>query len=95
MSYCLALKIRKTLMSSLYDKLGKVSMESVIKTNSGKVITIISSDIFSIEKQLIFVPLTIISPFLNIGCFFYIGFKVGWHYGVALLGIVIIIMLFQ
>jgi ABC-type multidrug transport system fused ATPase/permease subunit len=95
LSYLLAVKIRKTLMSSLYDKLGKVTMESIIKTNSGKIITIISSDIFAIEKQLIFVPLPFIAPLLNAGCFIYIGFKAAWYYSLALVGLVILITISQ
>ena len=50
-----ALKIRKALIVTMYDKIGTLSMESLIKANSGKVITLISSDIFQTEKQTIFV----------------------------------------
>jgi ABC-type multidrug transport system fused ATPase/permease subunit len=43
--YCLAVTLRKTLVSALYVKVSKLSMRSLAETNSGKLITIVSGDI--------------------------------------------------
>jgi ABC-type multidrug transport system fused ATPase/permease subunit len=44
--YEMSLKFRKVLVSAMYDKVGLLSMKSLTETNSGKLITLISSDIF-------------------------------------------------
>jgi ABC-type multidrug transport system fused ATPase/permease subunit len=43
--YTTAIKLRKTLIASLYDKVTKLSMKSLAETNSGKLVTIVSGDI--------------------------------------------------
>jgi ABC-type multidrug transport system fused ATPase/permease subunit len=64
----------------MYDKIGKLSMQSMIKTNSGKLIAIIASNIFSIEEGLANFPNTLMCPFLSIVCYIYLGLLVGWWY---------------
>jgi ABC-type multidrug transport system fused ATPase/permease subunit len=59
-------KVRKIFVSAIYDKLGKLSAKSVMSTNSGKLITLVSSDIFMIERGLAFAPLALTAPFINI-----------------------------
>ena len=38
--------MRKTLVSAMYDKVSVLSMKSLTETNPGKLITLISADIF-------------------------------------------------
>jgi ABC-type multidrug transport system fused ATPase/permease subunit len=45
-----AINMRKTIILALYDKLAKLSLKSLADTNSGKLITLISQDIFVIER---------------------------------------------
>jgi hypothetical protein len=40
------LRLRKTLMTIMIDKVGKLSTQSMVKTNPGKLIAIIASDIY-------------------------------------------------
>ena len=40
-----AVRMRKTLVASMYKKISKLSMKSLTQTNSGKLITIVSGDI--------------------------------------------------
>jgi len=42
----MAINIRKVLVSSIYDKVGKLSIKSLTETNSGKLISLVSSDLF-------------------------------------------------
>ena len=44
--YSMALEMRKVLVSAIFDKVSRISMRSLTETNSGKLITLISSDIF-------------------------------------------------
>ena len=44
--YVTALEMRKMLTSAMFDKVSKLSMRSLAETNSGKLITLVSADIF-------------------------------------------------
>ena len=48
--YLTSIRLRKVIIASLYAKVSKFSMKSIIETNSGKLITIISGDYQSIER---------------------------------------------
>lgn len=43
--YKWGIKIRKSVFSSILDKITKLSMKSMTETNSGKLITIVNADI--------------------------------------------------
>lgn len=62
--YFMAVKVRKTFISAIYDKVAALSMRSLTETNSGKLITMISSDINIIERGLTFGPLIVAAPFV-------------------------------
>ena len=83
--------VRRTLVAGMYDKVVKLSMKSLIETNSGKLITLISSDIFSIERGLMFSPFILAAPFINIACYIFIGFTAGWWYSLAIFGFWVIV----
>ena len=51
-----SLDLRKVLVSAMYDKISRLSVRSITETNSGKLITLISADIFALEKNLAISP---------------------------------------
>jgi ABC-type transport system involved in cytochrome bd biosynthesis fused ATPase/permease subunit len=84
--------LRKTLISTLYDKVSKLSIKSLNEINSGKIITIVSSDIFSVEKGLYSFCVTLSAPFINIACYIFVGFSVGWWFSLGIFGFFLILM---
>ena len=58
--------MRKVFIIAMYDKVGKLSLKSLSETNSGKLITLISSDIFAVEKGMTMSPFVIVGPMMNI-----------------------------
>jgi ATP-binding cassette subfamily C (CFTR/MRP) protein 4 len=79
----------------MHDKVVKLSMKSLIETNSGKLITLISSDIFSIERGLTFSSFIAASPFINIICYILIGQTAGWWYSLTIFGFWVIVFTSQ
>jgi ABC-type multidrug transport system fused ATPase/permease subunit len=59
-------------------KISKLNMKSLTETNSGKLITIVSGDIQSIERPLALVSIFLAAPFINIVAYIVIGFTSGW-----------------
>jgi len=80
MGYVYTVQLRKALISAMYDKITSLSLKSIATTNSGKLITLISADMFTIERPLSIAPLVFASPFINILCYSLIGFTAGWIY---------------
>ena len=70
----IAVNMRKAVMCLLINKVGKLSMKSITETNSGKLISLISSEMFSVERGLTPLPVVISGPFTNVVCFLLIGF---------------------
>jgi ABC-type multidrug transport system fused ATPase/permease subunit len=64
----------------MYDKVSRLSSESLAKTNSGKLVTIISADIQAIERQMQIIPMTLSSPLINLVVYIIIGTTVSWEY---------------
>jgi ABC-type multidrug transport system fused ATPase/permease subunit len=44
--YIMAIKVKNVLICSMYDKVSNFSAKSVTRTNSGELITLVSSDLF-------------------------------------------------
>ena len=82
--YFTALECRKLLTASMYDKVTKLSMRSLTETNSGKLITLVSADIFTLERPLAMAPFGLISPFINLMCYGLIWLISGWQYAVTI-----------
>lgn len=82
-SYRIAIKLRKTLVLAAYEKIIKLSMYSMFKIRSGRIINFISSELFSIERGLTLVPLIISSPLINLAGFIFIGDSVGWVFALS------------
>ena len=70
--------MRKAIMLALYDKLAKLSLKSLSQTSSGKIITLISADIFVIERMMQFTPLMISVPIVNLAAYAAIWVISGW-----------------
>jgi len=75
-----AINMRKAIVLAMYNKVSKLSLKSLAETNSGKLITLISSDLFTIERMMQFAPLLISAPLCNIVAYIIIGFTAGWAY---------------
>jgi ABC-type multidrug transport system fused ATPase/permease subunit len=87
--YVVAVRMRKTLVSAMYDKVGVLSMKSLTETNSGKLITIISGDIFNVERATTMTPILPAAPLVTLLCLFYIA----WGSGIEFAGYTLIIWL--
>jgi ABC-type multidrug transport system fused ATPase/permease subunit len=74
----LALMIRRTLVSFLFRKVIRLSMKSICITNSGKLISLISSDLFLVEKGLSTVPVLFASPFILLVGMYLMQSVMGW-----------------
>jgi ABC-type multidrug transport system fused ATPase/permease subunit len=79
MGYRASLKIRRTLVMAMYKKVSKISMKSLAQTESGKLITLVSSDIFSIEKGLALLPFALGTPIINFTIYYIIGITYSWY----------------
>ena len=70
--------MRRTLVAVMFDKVANLSMKSLISTSSGKFITVISSDLFFVEKGLAFTALIIAVLPVNIFTYVLIGYLSNW-----------------
>lgn len=80
--YVAAIKLRKAIVSAMYDKVGKLSNKSLTETNSGKLITIISGDIFNVERAIGIFPMVPAAPLIMLLCLYYIARSNGVMYSV-------------
>ena len=86
---------RKTIITTVYDKISRISMQSINKTNSGKMVTIISSDIQSVERSLGMVAITITTPITNLVVYIIIGEISTYEYSAIVFGVWMIMMFGQ
>ena len=93
--YAMALECRKIMIASMYDKVGRLSIRSLTETNSGKLITLVSSDIFTLERPLAMAPFGLIAPIINLMCYGLIWFISGWPYALIIFGLWIMMFLCQ
>ena len=91
--YIMALEGRKVLVAAMYDKVSKLSMRSLTETNSGKLITLVSADIFTLERPLTMAPFGLCAPFINLACYGLIWHISGWPYAVIIFGLWILMVL--
>jgi ATP-binding cassette, subfamily C (CFTR/MRP), member 4 len=85
LGYVIAIRMRKAIVSAMYDKVGKLSTKSLTETNSGKLITIISGDIFNVERAICMMPILPAAPLVTLLCLFYIAWGSGIEYAVITL----------
>lgn len=93
--YIMSIELRKILISAMYDKVSKLSMRSLTETNSGKLIALVSSDIFTLERPLSVAPFALCSPMINLACYGLIWHIVGWSYAVTIFGLWIFTIVLQ
>ena len=89
----LSLRIRRVLCAALYDKEVKLSMKSMTETHSGKLISLISADLFTIEKGLSIFPLLFAAPFINLFACYLLAVSVGIKYTAIVFGLWILTMI--
>ena len=90
--YIVAVRIRKTIISAMYTKVSKLSMKSLTSTNSGKLITIVSSDMQSIERPLAVVSTVLAAPLVNLTAYIVLGLTSGWVYSIITFAIWIVML---
>lgn len=93
--YIMSLEARKLLIAAVFDKVSKLSMRSLTETNSGKLITLVSSDIFTLERPLSMAPFGVASPLINLACYGLIWVIAGWPYALIIFGLWILTVLCQ
>jgi multidrug transporter EmrE-like cation transporter len=72
--------MRRTLCAALFDKVVQFSMKSMTETNSGKLISLISADLFIVERGLSVFPLNFAAPFISLFTCYLLYSKVGIYY---------------
>ena len=82
-------------MSALFSKVVKLSMKSITVTNSGKLISLISADLFLIEKGLAVFPIMFAAPFINIVAGFLLTDIIGLYYTLLAFAFWIVTILMQ
>ena len=90
-----SIKLRRLLVAALYDKVVNLSVKSMTETNSGKLVSLISADLFSIERGFAFPPIMIASPLVNLVAYFFLAKTVGWQYTLVTFGVWCLLMLMQ
>ena len=93
--YNCIISMRKAIIQALFDKVSKLSMKSLAETNSGKLITIVNSDLQQVERPMQATPLLISTPFVNVIAYVIIGIECGWVYTAITFIIWLIILLCQ
>mmetsp|Transcript_40800 Transcript_40800/g.29424 ORF Transcript_40800/g.29424 Transcript_40800/m.29424 type:complete len:117 (+) Transcript_40800:637-987(+) len=90
-----AVRMRKVIVSSIYDKIGSLSIKSLAETNSGKLISLVSSDLFQIERPFSIIFMLIPIPLLNLTVSAIIGFTMGWIYALTTIILSVLMILLQ
>jgi ABC-type multidrug transport system fused ATPase/permease subunit len=76
--YITSIKLRRTLCAVLFDQISGLSVQALAETNSGKLVSLISSDLFVVERSLSFMPMIIVCPIANTMTYVIIGLTLGW-----------------
>jgi hypothetical protein len=65
------------------------------QTDSGKLVSLISADLFQVERGLSFLPMVIASPFINIVAYALLGITIGYYYTLMVFVLWIILIYLQ
>ena len=95
LGYMTSIRMRRTLVAVIFDKVCHLSMKSLIETNSGKLISVISADLFAAERSLAFSPIILAFPFVNAFTYTLIGLLSSWANSLIVFGIWIIMVVIQ
>ena len=82
-------------MVALFNKVVRLSMKSMTETNSGKLISLISADLFAIEKGVSLFPLLFAAPFINLIACYLMAITVGFKMSLIVWGMWILLMAAQ
>ena len=88
-----AIKIRRILIGALYDKVINLSVKGMTETNSGKLISLISADLFQVERGLSFATVVVAAPIVNIVAYVVLSFTIGWQYTLVAVGCWILLII--
>ena len=73
-SKLVAVSINKCVATVLYSKILKMSQKSLAVTSTGKLVTLVSGELQTIEKTFFFIPLSLSSFFVLLMLFAYIAY---------------------
>ena len=90
-----SVSIRRVLIALLYDKVSRLSIQSLAETNSGKLINMVSSDIQTVERGLNCYPFVFSAPCINILAFYFVFREVGLGYTCLVICIWLVIIIIQ
>jgi ABC-type multidrug transport system fused ATPase/permease subunit len=92
--YMMGIRGRKVLVTAMFNKVAKLSMKSLTRTNSGKLVTLISSDILNLERSMTMTPMLFSAIALNITCYIVIGYIFqSWVYVAIIVGVWLLMVL--
>ena len=90
-----SIRMRRTLVAVIFDKVCHLSMKSLMATNSGKLISVISADLFAAERSLAFSPLIMAFPIVNLFTYTLIGITTEWMNSLIVFSVWIFMLLIQ
>ena len=90
-----SINMRKAIVMAMYNKVSRLSLKSLSETNSGKLITLISSDIFAVERNMQFAPMIISAPITNVVAYVIIGMTSGWIYTLIVFAMTVVMVAVQ
>ena len=93
--YMTSIRMRRTLVAVMFDKVCHLSMKSLIATNSGKLISVISADLFAAERSLAFTPLVLAFPVVNAFTYTLIGLLSSWVNSLIVFSVWIVMVVVQ
>lgn len=90
-----SIKMKRLLVGALYDKVTRLTLKSMAKCNSGKLISMVSGDLFAIERGFVFAPLFLAAPFINLVAYIFLAYTVGWEYTLLTLAFWFVLLFIQ
>jgi len=93
--YITAISMRRMLVTNLYDKVVILSLKSMTQTNSGKLISLISSDLVTVESGLAYFGVMLCAPFVNVVAYVLLANVVGVKYTLVAVALWVVLMLLQ
>jgi ABC-type multidrug transport system fused ATPase/permease subunit len=82
--------VRRTINYALFQKCSKISIKSLAESSSGKLINLVSADLFQVDNGLMFSGLIIAAPLLNIVVYAIIAYLYDFRYSLVVFGIALI-----
>ena len=70
-------------------------MKSMTETNSGKLISLISADLFTVERGLSFFPIIIAGPLVNCLAYYFLSKEIGAIYTLVVIFLWVFLMIVQ